>query len=217
MRVLVSTFGPGDTDKVIQAMRALPYDRLVLVGASGTEESKGFERLRSLEEMSGHVTEVEVVDEDQFLVLVDRISEILSKHASGDRGKNTVRLNISGGSKLLGDAALLAAFRLGIETYHCEGKLVRLPILSGATAADRFTGPQIRMITRIGESAMTLDELIAALEPSSKQATERVIRELRRQGLLRSEARSGKVIVSLSDTGREVLRAIRSSASMKGL
>jgi hypothetical protein len=45
--------------------------------------------------------------------------------------------------------------------------------------------------------------------PSSRQSAERVVRELRNQGMLISEVRDGKVHLSLSPTGLEVLRAVR--------
>jgi hypothetical protein len=47
------------------------------------------------------------------------------------------------------------------------------------------------------------------MQPVAKPATERVIRELRSAGLLGSDVRSGEVLLSLTDQGREVLRAIR--------
>ncbi|MCX6657964.1 MAG: hypothetical protein NTY62_04665, partial [Euryarchaeota archaeon] len=115
----------------------------------------------------------------------------------------------SGGSKLLGDAALLAAFRVGVETFHIDDRITKLPILRGATARDRFTPSQIRLIEMIGEQNPTLGDLITGLGPSSRQSAERVIRELRKQGMLISEVRDSKVRLSLSPTGLEVLRAVR--------
>ena len=207
MRVLVSTFGPEDADRVLQAMRQLPYDKLVLVGDDRVLESDAFTRINDLEEMAGHTIDFETVDQDDFMALVDGVSEILSRY--GDSGKNHVVLNISGGAKLLGDAALLAAFRVGVETFHIDDRITKLPILRGATARDRFTPSQVRLIEMIGEQNPALGDLITGMAPSSRQSAERVVRELRKQEMLISEVRDSKVHLHLSPTGLEVLRAVR--------
>ena len=207
MIVLISTFGSEDADRVLQAMRQLPYDKLVLVGDDRVPESDAFTRLNNLEEIAGHTIDFETADQDDFMELVDGVSEILSRH--GDSGKNHVVLNISGGSKLLGDAALLAAFRLGVETFHIDDRITKLPILRGATARDRFTSSQVRLIEMIGAQNPVLGDLITGMAPSSKQSAERVVRELKKQGMLVSEVRDCKVHLSLSPTGLEVLRAVR--------
>lgn len=207
MRVLISTFGPEDADRVLEAMRQLPYDKLVLAGDDRVLESDAFTRINDLEEMAGHTVDFETVDQDDFMALVDGVSEILSRY--GDNGKNHVVLNISGGSKLLGDAALLAAFRVGVETFHIDDRVTKLPILRGATARDRFTPSQVKLIELIGDQNPALGDLITGMGPSSRQSAERVVRELRKQGMLISEVRDGMVHLSLSPTGLEVLRAVR--------
>jgi len=207
VRVLVSTFGPEDADRVLQAMRQLPYDKLVLAGDDRVLESDAFTRINDLEEMAGHTIDFETVDQDDFMALVDGVSEILSRY--GDSGKNHVVLNISGGAKLLGDAALLAAFRVGVETFHIDDRITKLPILRGATARDRFTPSQVRLIEMIGEQNPALGDLITGMAPSSRQSAERVVRELRKQEMLISEVRDSKVHLHLSPTGLEVLRAVR--------
>jgi len=211
LRVLVSTFGVGDLDKVLLAMKHLPYDRLVLMGDRHVEESGDFGKIRDLEAMTDHGVKVEIVDDDGFMELVNSVSDVLQRHARepGTGAKNALSLNISGGHKLLGDAALFAAFRSGIDAYHCDDKLVRLPVVQGATAVDRFTPLQAKFIATIGEEWVILSKVIERMQPVAKPATERVIRELRSAGLLGSDVRSGEVLLSLTDQGREVLRAIR--------
>lgn len=207
MRALISTFGPEDADRILQAMRHFPYDKLILIGEEISQESEAYARISNLEEMTGHTINFVTVDQNDFMALVDGVSEVLSRQR--DIGKNQVVLNISGGSKLLGDAALLAAFRLGVETFHIDERITKLPILRGASARDRFTPSQVRMIEMIAEQDPTLGDIIAGMVPSSRQSTERVVRELRSQGMLISALHDGKVHLSLSPTGLEVLRAIR--------
>jgi len=60
----------------------------------------------------------------------------------------------------------------------------------------------------IGQQDTALGDLITGMLPSSRQSAERVVRELRKQGMLISEVRDGRVHLSLSPTGLEVLRAV---------
>lgn len=208
MKILVSTFGGDDYAKVLVAMRALPYEKLVLVCEASAEDADGFKKLTHLEEMSGHDLDFEPVDTSGFMETVEDICDILIRCAKDTESgrSNPVTLNISGGSKLLGDAALFSAFRLGIEAYHCDERTTKLPVLNGATAKDRFAKPQIMFIMSISEDGTPFDELLQALQPSGRQACERILRILRKEGLVEAELRSGKVYVALTAEGREVVR-----------
>lgn len=213
MKVLVSTFGPGDEEKVVLAMRSLPYDHLVLIGEEGVDECDDLHHLREMEDMAGHSIDLEVLEDEGFMELVDSVAGVLQKHSLSPHGgkPDSVRLNMSGGSKLLGDAALLAAFRLGVETFYCEGKVTKLPVIKGATARDRFTASQIELITTIADRAIPLGAVVEKMATHSRQAVERVIRELKKEALIRAEVKAGKVLLSLSESGAEVLRSLRSS------
>lgn len=214
MRVLLSTFGRNDFDAVIQAMRSLAYDKLVLIGERGICELPAFMKLKRLEEVSGHALDAEELGDDGFLALVDSISEVLQKLARG--GKDVIVLNISGGTKLIGDAAMLAGFRNGVETYISSPKLVKLPILKGVTAKDRFTASQLQMITALGTKSLTLDELASEMRSTSRQTVDRCLRDLRNQNLLSVSVKPGRVSISLSESGLEVLRAARIASRAGG-
>jgi len=211
VRVLVSTFGGDDVDKVINAMRTLSYERLVLIGESSIDGSEGLREIELLEQLAGREVEVDHVDKQGFLEQVDAVSEVLMKytHDTASGSRNTVALNISGGSKILGDAALLAAFRIGIEAYHCDERVTKLPVLKGANVVDMFTPLQTEFITCVGDRDLTLDEVVSRLGNKSRQSAERILRELRRAGILRTEIRAGRIRVSLSESGSELGRMIR--------
>lgn len=210
MKILLSTFGHDDFERVVQAMKRLPYERLVLMGTAEAIESKTFAKIRALEEMSGHEIADETVPGNGFMEIVDSISEILERHARDGQGRrNDLVLNISGGDKLLGDAALFAAFRLGIETYHCDDRLTKLPVLNGLTAKDRFTPSQIRFIRGIDGPSVSLDRLAESVSPGNRAPVERVLRELKKAGLIVTEVRSGKIVIGLSESGAEVARALK--------
>jgi hypothetical protein len=215
LRILISTFREGDTEKLTLAMRQLPYDKLVLLDTEQSGDSSTLATVRRLEEMAGHDVEVEELDDQDFLTLVEQVCKVFSRLAvdAATNTRNSVTLNISGGSKLLGDAALFAAFRMGVETYHCENKVTRLPVIKGANTKDRFTPMQLRLIAAIGKGQVVYEDLVRLMGPASKQATDRIIRELKRQRVLVSELRSNKIFVFLSDTGREVLSAARFAES----
>ena len=211
MKVLVSTFGGDDHAKVLSAMKSLPYEKLVLVGEAAAEDTEGFRQLMRLEEMSGNDLEFEPVDANGFMETVEEICDVLIR-CSKDPGSgrpNQVALNISGGPKLLGDAALFSAFRLGTEAYHCDERITKLPVLRGATAVDRFTASQVKFIKSIEDGGMLFDGLLQALRPVGRQAAERVLRILRKERLIETELRSGKIHVALSAEGREVARTLR--------
>lgn len=214
MKTLVCTFGEGDFEKTIEAMRRLPYEMLLLVGENGMAETESFARIRAFEELSGHEVEAEIVDGGGFMDMVNQVSTVLDRHSkvspTGDRPD--ILLNISGGSKLLGDAALFAAFRLGIRACHCDGRMTMLPVVNGATATDRFTPAQSRFIRVLDRTFTPLDDLVQRVGSPSRQAVERVMRELRRLGLLRTDVRDGRILVSLSEAGAEVSRALRRTA-----
>ncbi len=214
MRTLISTFGEGDDQKVLEAMRRLPYDRLVLIGNDKIEESASLRMITAVEELAGQKVGLEVVIDSGFMGLVDEIATILVRYSRnpGTGERANVLINISGGSKILGDAALLAAFSAGVEACHCDNGLTMLPVLRGATAIDRFTPSQVRFIRLLGERFVPLDDLAPRLDSQSMQAAERVMRELRKLGLLRTMIDNGRIMVALSDTGSEVSRALRRQA-----
>ena len=217
MRVLFSTFGGDDVEKVLCAMRALPYDQLVLIGPGSAQDSDGYSRLCNLEEMSGHKVDFELAEGPDFMSIVDEVSEAIERRLGFKKpgSDNHILMNISGGDKLLGDASLFAAFRMGVEAYHCDKTVTKLPVLRRVTAKDRFTPTQSDMILGIGDGPKELDRLYSLTSSVSRQATERVIRELKRGGLIKSEARGGRVFVELTDTGLEVLRALKTAATQK--
>jgi hypothetical protein len=212
VRTLVSTFTEGDDDKVLLAMRHLPYDGLVLL-VEEDSEGPSLDRIRKLEGLAGHEVDIRTIEADGFMPMVDSISEELSTLAFDKQksSRNEILLNISGGSKIIGDAALLAAFRLGIEAYHCDEVVVKLPVVRGATAKDRFTELQVRLMDILADEELLLGDVIRSMQPNNKTSAERTIRELKKQGLLKSRAEGGKVILGLSIEGLEVARATRFS------
>ena len=200
----------GDLDKVLLAMRSLPYDQLVLVGEAGEDEPEGLEELRRLEALAGKDVLFERVDGSDFIELVDEISSMISRYARTEGRADEVVLNISGGTKIMADAALFAAFRMGAPAYHVTDRVVRLPVIRGVTAKNRFTPLQAQFIAHLG-SRSTLAGMCALMTQRNMQSVERVMRELRKMGLVDASLESGLVVVRLTDEGREVRAALVAS------
>lgn len=210
MRILVSTFGEGDVDRTLLAMRRLPYDKLVLIGEPGVEGSTGLAELRRLESLAGQDIPLERIDTSEFMELVDGISDVISRLEKDDGRRNEVMLNISGGTKLMADAALFAAFRMGVPAYHVSDRVVRLPVMKGVTARNRFTALQAEFVALLTRPC-TLQEMGRRLPRNSRQSLERIMRELRTMGLVSARLDSGQVTISLTDEGHEVRRALAAS------
>lgn len=213
MRILVSTFTPQDVELVIRSMRSIGYDRLVVLCRPDDSLDPALERIRRLEDMSGHEITVQHIYSSGFMETVDEICQTLGALQKERRTgtSNEVILNISAGEKLLANAALFAAFRLGVRTVHCDEKLVKLPILAGATAVDRFTPLEVRAMRAMLGGA-TLDELQQRLGLSGRQSVDRIVRELKKTGLVMVISQGMPVTVDLSEVGREVLRSAELSS-----
>ncbi len=207
MRTLISTFAEGDLDRTLLAMRRLPYDRLVLVGHAADGEPPELVELRRLESLTGNEVAFERLSSDDFMDLVDELSDLVSRLSRQRERAGSLVMNISGGTKLVADAALFAAFRMGVPAYHVTDKVVGLPVMRGVTARNRFTPLQAAFVSTIWDGA-TIAEMEERLTPQSRQSLERVMRELRGMGLVSARLESGQVSVSLTVDGHEVQRAL---------
>jgi len=201
VRILASTFGLGDAQKVLTAMRSLPYDRLMLIGEEDIQDSPDAADLVELESLTGHEVEFHTVEPGDFVTMVNDIAEAISQPDS------SLVLNISGGAKLLANAALLAAFRTGVQAYYVDGTVVKLPVIRGMSARDMFTPLQRVMISAIRDGC-SLKSLAERMSASSIQSVERTMRELRKAGVVDARLEGGQVFVSLTDRGKEVARTI---------
>ena len=94
MRVLFSTFGGDDVEKVLCAMRALPYDQLVLIGPGSAQDSDGYSRLCNLEEMSGHKVDFELAEGPDFMSIVDEVSEAIERRLGFKKPGDSVNVEL---------------------------------------------------------------------------------------------------------------------------
>ena len=205
-RVLVSTFG-FDEEKVLRALRSIPYERLAVLAGGKSLKEPGLRRLESAERAAGGSLEVVVVDPFDFRSCFEGALGVIEKHRRAGR---EVRVNVSGGTKVLADAALLAAFQEGVEAWHCEDRPVRLPILRGVSFADRLNVADravLRCLDRPRPSTKIVERLVA--EGTSKLAAQAAIARLRDQGFLSLTLQHGSAIVAVAPAAAWFARKLR--------
>ncbi|TLZ61620.1 MAG: hypothetical protein E6K13_06730 [Methanobacteriota archaeon] len=205
-RVLVSTFG-FDEEKVLRALRSIPYERLAVLAGGKSLKEPGLRRLESAERAAGGSLEVVVVDPFDFRSCFEGALGVIEKHRRAGR---EVRVNVSGGTKVLADAALLAAFQEGVEAWHCEDRPVRLPILRGVSFADRLNVADravLRCLDRPRPSTKIVERLVG--EGYSKLAAQAAIARLRDQGFLSLTLQHGSAIVAVVPAAAWFARKLR--------
>ncbi len=191
-RVLISTFG-FDEAKILRALRWLPYDHLVLLAGGKSLATPGLRRLREAERAGGGTIEVVRVDPFDFeSCFHGALSAIEGHRKAGDE----VRVNISGGTKVLADAALLAAFQAGVEAWHCEDRPLRLPVLRGVRFEDHLT-PVRKAVLRATARPAPAMRIVERLRDQgfAEGPTQSAITWLRDQGFVKVEIRGGQAIV----------------------
>ncbi len=143
-----------DERHVLPSLRLLPYDRLVLVAGRETVRSAGVRRLRALEPA------LRVVRVDPFNLMGALESIRGTIRAAATDG--SVRISASGGTKILTNAAILAAFQEGVEAWYCDPDPVRLPVLQGVNLDAAFS-PAERAIARALHGQIGHDRLVSAV------------------------------------------------------
>lgn len=212
MRILISTFGP-DPENTLAAMRAIAYDKLVLVLAESSMDTTGYKHINETEMNSGGAIKAIIVDEfdlkDCFRDIVDYVRENAETPVKNKKVENVFSINISGGSKIMGDAALLAAFHLGLPAYHCEkARIIRLPVIKGVSLRDRLSESQIAVLKEMGMRD-SVDDIARKLGPMLTEETIRKsLRKLRKMGVIRTVASEGRIVAELTESGIFILETL---------
>lgn len=187
-RTLLATFG-FDERRVLPALRLFAYDGLVLLAGRESLRSQGFRRLRSLEPG----LEAVPVDPFDLRACLDAASGTIRAHA---RLGHVVRVSVSGGTKILAAAAVLASFQEGVEAWYCDPEPVRLPVLRGVRIVDGLSDVA-RDVADFLRAPTPMDRLVARVAHCGfdGRATRAAVRELVGQGLAEQRLDGGKAIV----------------------
>ena len=206
-RTLIATMG-FDERHVLPSLRLMPYDRLVLVAGRETFRSAGFRRLKVLE------PGLRTVRVDPF-DLTDALESIRGtiRRAVGD---GPVRISASGGTKILTNAAILAAFQEGVEAWYCDPDPVRLPVLRGVSLAAAFS-PAEGAVAHALHGPIGHDHLVTAVAARgfARRTVLGAIRSLAAKGLVELDRDDGTVLVRPSPRFalfRDQLRAVPKKA-----
>src|SRR5881409_2250110 len=197
-----------DERHVLPSLRLLPYDRVVLVAGRETVRSAGVRRLRALEPA------LRVVRVDPFNLMGALESIRGTIRAAATDG--SVRISASGGTKILTNAAILAAFQEGVEAWYCDPDPVRLPVLRGVSLAAAFS-PAEGAIALVLHGPIRYDRLVAAVAARSfaRRTVLGAIRSLAAKGLVELDRDGGMVLVRPSPRFalfRDQLRAVPKKA-----
>src|SRR5712691_7753617 len=197
-----------DERHVLPSLRLLPYDRLVLVAGRETVRAAGFRRLRALDPALRTVR----VDPFDLMGSMESIRETIRSAAKD----GSVRISASGGTKILTNAAILAAFQEGVEAWYCDPDPVRLPVLRGVSLAAAFS-PAEGAIALALHGPIRYDRLVAAVATRgfARRTVLGAVRSLAAKGLLELSTDDGTVLVRPSPRFalfRDQLRAVPKKA-----
>jgi len=206
-RTLIATMG-FDERHVLPSLRLLPYDRLVLVAGRETFRFAGFRRLKVLEPGLRTVR----VDPFDLTDALESIRVTIRRAA----GEGSVRISASGGTKILTNAAILAAFQEGIEAWYCDPDPVRLPVLRGVSLTAAFS-PAEGAIAHALHGPIGYDRLVASVADRgfARRTMLGAIRSLAAKGLVELDRDDGTVVVRPSPRFalfRDHLRAVPKKA-----
>ncbi|MFQ5838995.1 MAG: DUF6293 family protein [Thermoplasmata archaeon] len=204
---LISILGLG-SQRLMAAVRVLAYDRLILVVGRGVEEDPSYRRIIHLESFSKQPVTSVLVDLFDFRQCFSTMNELITDY---NRPPDRAIVNIAGGTKLLANAALLAAFQNGVEVYHMDEELIKLPVILGLRVRDRFSPAEIE-VARAVRDGDTLPTLLARVSRKGLDDTslKRCLRRLHDAGVIRLSLHNGRITVHWPpETGllREVLMA----------
>ncbi|HKZ89170.1 MAG TPA: hypothetical protein VJ300_02810 [Thermoplasmata archaeon] len=207
-RTLVATFG-FDERRVLPALRLLAYDDLVLLAGRDSLRAGGYGRLKALEPSLRAV----LVDPFDFSDCYRKAASTLSNLA---RGVRAVRLSVTGGTKILSAAALLAAFQEGVEAWFCDPDPIRLPVLRGVRVVDGIPPSAVRVADAL-RGSMPADRLLASAADQGLTAREAraALGQLVARGLAEERLDAGRLVVRPTPA-LEALRAHLPASARKG-
>lgn len=118
MRTLqIATFGPDGQDGIALGIRSFSVHKLALICFS-SDKSRADDFARKIKSVLGVPTTITIVTKENVVRdTMESVNEILNLHANEFE---QVLLNVSSGDKLIGCAALSAAFINGIQAFGMD-------------------------------------------------------------------------------------------------
>jgi hypothetical protein len=132
--LLLLTYG-GPLEEVVPGLRSLPHDQVVIVVHEGETGNQGYRDLLSLlDRLKVHHMVLQVCPMD-LIGSAMAIEECIRNH---DGKEWQVRVDITGGRKLLSDAAVLAAVATGSKVCCYQVEARHLQLLPGMGVREKL-------------------------------------------------------------------------------
>ncbi len=153
----IATFGSEGKEGIAAGIRNFPINKLVLL-CYNSDKQKADEFSRKLRNVLGMPVMISLVARENVIRdTMERVGEILTMHKSDFE---QVLMNISCGDKLIGCAALSAAFINGIKAFGIDpsGALLMMPVLK-LSYSEIISEAKIRILKAIHEMGGTIESL----------------------------------------------------------
>ena len=156
----IATFGSDMQEGIAAGIRNFPIHKLVLI-CYNSDNQKAEEFSRRIRSILGIPVTITVVNRENVIRdLLERVGEIISIH-----GKNfhQILINVSCGDKLIGCAALSAAFIHGIKAFGMDstGAPLPMPVLK-LSYSEIISEPKmniLKAVERVGGAIDSLEKL----------------------------------------------------------
>lgn len=202
--LLVSTFGM-EVGEIVSGIRSLPHDHLILVTETPLD---GDAAVLSLLDRLGIRHEVLLVDPSDIagssLLIERKVQERIEK---GWRA----RVDITGGRKLLSDAAMLAALSTGAEVCCFEIEARRFPLLAAMGVREALPKELVEVL-RSQNWPIPLEEV---RKKDRDHPLPPLLRRLKSMDLVQLEGREVPM-VSLTERGKACLEWITRAWQLTG-
>jgi hypothetical protein len=195
----ITTFGLDMQEGIAAGIRNFPVHKLALV-CYGSDNHRAEEFARRIRTVLGIPVTIALVSKENVIRdVLERVGEII-----GREGKNfqQILMNVSCGDKLIGCAALSAAFINGIKAFgmNSEGDPLPMPVLK-LSYSEMISEPKLNIlkaIERVGGMVDSLEKLEEASGYGKPLLSYHVMGSKEAKGL----AELGLVEVEKGDRGR---------------
>ncbi|MDQ4101638.1 MAG: DUF6293 family protein, partial [Thermoproteota archaeon] len=153
----IATFGSDMQEGIAAGIRNFPIHRLVLI-CYGSDNQKAEEFSKRIRSILGIPVTITVVNRENVIRdVLERVGEIINMH-----GKNfqQILMNVSCGDKLIGCAALSAAFINGIKAFGMDstGAPLPMPVLK-LSYSEIISEPKMNILKAVERVGGAVDSL----------------------------------------------------------
>jgi hypothetical protein len=154
----IATFGKSDQDGVALGIRSFPIHKLILI-CFDSDKNRAEDFASKIKSVLGIPVTITIVTKENVIKdTMERVNEILNLHANEVQ---QVLLNVSSGDKLIGCAALSAAFINGIQAFGMDDTHsipLLMPVLK-LSYSEIVSEAKIKILRSISDAGGVIDSL----------------------------------------------------------